>query len=85
MTPAEAQAELLQLLDDATRIRMRSDAPFGAFLSGGLDSSSVVGFMSLYKPSGLQTFSVGFDDPRFDESAHALAAARRFGTLHERH
>lgn len=85
MTPAEAQAELLQLLDDATRIRMRSDAPFGAFLSGGLDSSSVVGFMSLYKPSGLHTFSVGFDDPRFDESAHALAAARRFGTLHERH
>lgn len=84
MSPAEAQAGLLQLLDDATRIRMRSDAPFGAFLSGGLDSSSVVGFMSLYKPSGLHTFSVGFDDPRFDESAHALNAARRFGTLHER-
>lgn len=85
MSPAEAQAGLLRLLDDATRIRMRSDAPFGAFLSGGLDSSSVVGFMSLYKPSGLHTFSVGFDDPRFDESAHALDAARRFGTLHERH
>ncbi|WGV15405.1 asparagine synthase (glutamine-hydrolyzing) [Fuscovulum ytuae] len=84
MSPAEAQAGLLRLLDDATRIRMRSDAPFGAFLSGGLDSSSVVGFMSLYKPSGLHTFSVGFDDPRFDESAYALDAARRFGTLHER-
>lgn len=85
MSPGEAQAGLLQLLDDATRIRMRSDAPFGAFLSGGLDSSSVVGFMSLYKPSGLHTFSVGFDDPRFDESAYALMAAKRFGTLHERH
>lgn len=85
MAPAEAQAELLKLLDDATRIRMRSDAPFGAFLSGGLDSSSVVGFMSLYKPSGLHTFSIGFDDPRFDESAYALEAAKRFGTLHERH
>lgn len=85
MSPAEAQAGLLQLLDDATRIRMRSDAPFGAFLSGGLDSSSVVGFMSLYKTSRLHTFSVGFDDPRFDESAYALQAAKRFGTLHERH
>ncbi|MBD1203902.1 MAG: asparagine synthase (glutamine-hydrolyzing) [Rhodobacteraceae bacterium] len=85
MSPAEAQAGLLQLLDDATRIRMRSDAPFGAFLSGGLDSSSVVGFMSLYKSNGLHTFSVGFDDPRFDESAYALMAAKRFGTLHERH
>lgn len=85
MSEAEAQAGVLQLLDDATRIRMRSDAPFGAFLSGGLDSSSVVGFMSLYKPSGLHSFSVGFDDPRFDESVHALDAARRFGTLHERH
>ena len=85
MTPAEAQAGLLQLLDDATRIRMRSDAPFGAFLSGGLDSSSVVGFMSLYKQSGLHTFSVGFDDPRFDETTFALEAAKRFGTLHERH
>lgn len=85
MSAAEARAGLLQLLDDATRIRMRSDAAFGAFLSGGLDSSSVVGFMSLYKESGLHTFSIGFDDPRFDESPHALAAARRFGTLHERH
>lgn len=83
MSSAEARAGLLQLLDDATRIRMRSDAAFGAFLSGGLDSSSVVGFMSLYKESGLHTFSVGFDDSRFDESPHALAAARRFGTLHE--
>lgn len=84
MSAGEAQAGLLQLLDDATRIRMRSDAPFGAFLSGGLDSSSVVGFMSLYQPKGVHTFSIGFDDPRFDESKYALAAAERFGTLHER-
>ena len=84
MSAAEAQSGLLQLLDDATRVRMRSDAPFGAFLSGGLDSSSVVGFMSLYNNSALRTFSIGFDDPRFDESAHAFSAAKRFGTLHMR-
>lgn len=82
MTRADAKAELLSLLDDATRIRMRSDAPYGAFLSGGLDSSSVVGFMSLYRPVGLRTYSIGFADARFDETPFALAAARRFGTLH---
>ncbi|WP_272011111.1 asparagine synthase (glutamine-hydrolyzing) [Roseovarius sp. ZX-A-9] len=83
MTEAEAQAGLLTLLDDATRIRMRSDAAFGAFLSGGLDSSSVVGFMSLYKPENLRSFSIGFDDPRFDESGFARQAAERFGTVHQ--
>lgn len=83
MTPAEARSGLLALLDDATRIRMCSDAPFGAFLSGGVDSSSVVGFMSLYQSEPVRTFSIGFHDPRFDGTAHAQAAARRFGTLHE--
>lgn len=83
MTEAEAQAGLLTLLDDATRIRMRSDAAFGAFLSGGLDSSSVVGFMSLYKPENLRSFSIGFDDPRFDESGFARQVAERFGTVHQ--
>ena len=84
MTEAEAKAGLLQRLDDATRIRMRSDAPFGAFLSGGLDSSSVVGMMSLYQAEPINTFSIGFDDPRFDETSYAQAAAKRFGTLHEK-
>jgi asparagine synthase (glutamine-hydrolysing) len=63
---------------------MRADAPFGAFLSGGLDSSSVVGVMSLYQTEPVRTFSIGFDDARFDETEHALAAAKRFGTLHEK-
>lgn len=84
MSAAEGQAELIHYLDDATRIRMRADAPFGAFLSGGLDSASVVGYMSLYKAEGLHTFSIGFDDPRFDESKYALQVAKRFGTLHQR-
>ena len=83
MTEAEAKAGLLKHLDDSTRIRMRSDAPFGAFLSGGLDSSSVVGFMSMYQVEPLSTFSIGFEDKRFDETKYALAAAHRFGTLHD--
>ena len=82
MSEAEAKAGLLTLLDDATRIRMRSDASFGAFLSGGLDSSSVVGFMSMYQTEPVRTYAIGFDDPRFDESAWAALAARRFGTTH---
>lgn len=83
MTAAEAKAGILQLLDDATRIRMRSDAPFGAFLSGGLDSSSVVGFMSLYQTEPVRSFSIGFDNARYDETSYAQMAARRFGTLHQ--
>lgn len=83
MTEAEAKAGLLTLLDDATRIRMRSDADFGAFLSGGLDSSSVVGFMSLYKSENLRSFSIGFDDPQYDETNFARQAAERFGTMHQ--
>ena len=83
MTPAEGKAELVRLLDDATRIRMRADAPFGAFLSGGLDSASVVGFMSLYQSDPVSTYSIGFVDPRFDETVWARRVATRFGTFHQ--
>ncbi len=82
LSQADCQAGIIRLLDDATRIRMRSDTPFGAFLSGGLDSSSVVGFMSQHAKDPLHTFSIGFDDPRFDETEFARMAANRFGTLH---
>lgn len=83
MTEAEGQAGLTRLLDDATRIRMRADAPFGAFLSGGLDSASVVGFMSLYQSDPVRTYSIGFEDPRFDETKWARMVAARFGTIHQ--
>ncbi len=69
-------------LDDAVRIRMRSDAPYGAFLSGGVDSSSVVGLMARYFRSPVKTYSIGFHDLRFDESRYALEASDRFGTDH---
>lgn len=71
-----------QVLDDAVRIRLRSDVPFGAFLSGGVDSSSVVGLMSHHLKQPVNTFSIGFDDPKYDESSYAQEAADRFGTNH---
>ena len=83
MTEAEAAATLLDLLDDATRLRLRADAPFGAFLSGGLDSSSVVGCMAHHMDRPVHTYAIGFDDPRFDESRWAQMAADRFGTVHK--
>ncbi len=70
------------VLDDAVRIRLRSDVPFGAFLSGGVDSSSVVGLMSQYLKEPVNTFCIGFDDPKYDESAYAQEAADRFNTHH---
>lgn len=85
MTEAEAKSGLLALLDDATRLRMRSDARFGAFLSGGLDSSSVVGFMSLYQKDPVHSFSIGFRNSGYDETYFARLASRRFGTRHEVH
>ncbi len=72
----------LELLDDAVRLRMRSDVPFGAFLSGGLDSSSVVSRMVRHQPTPVQTFTIGFEEPRFDESPFAREAADRFATHH---
>jgi asparagine synthase (glutamine-hydrolysing) len=73
------------LLDDAVRLRLRSDVPFGAFLSGGVDSSSVVGVMARQMEQPVKTFSIGFHEPRFDESPFAQAAAERFATEHTMH
>lgn len=69
-------------LDEAVRIRLRSDVPFGAFLSGGVDSSTVVGMMTKHMIQPVKTFSIGFNDPRFDESEFAQIAATRFSTEH---
>lgn len=74
--------QLVETLDDATRIRLRSDVPLGAFLSGGIDSSSIVALMNRHLPNSVQTFCIGFDDPRFDESAYSQEVATRFGTKH---
>lgn len=68
ITEEEAAERLLDLLSDATRIRLRSDVPVGAYLSGGIDSSITTALAKRYSGSRLQTFSVTFDDPEFDES-----------------
>jgi asparagine synthase (glutamine-hydrolysing) len=74
--------EFMALLDDATRIRLRADVPFGAFLSGGVDSSTIVGLMARHVKEPVKTFCIGFEDSRYDESAFALQAAQRFGCAH---
>ncbi|WP_421956093.1 asparagine synthase (glutamine-hydrolyzing) [Polaromonas sp.] len=74
--------EFMSILDDATRIRLRADVPFGAFLSGGVDSSTIVGLMARHVSRPVKTFCIGFEDPRYDESAFALQAAQRFGCDH---
>jgi asparagine synthase (glutamine-hydrolysing) len=75
-------AEFMAILDDATRIRLRADVPWGAFLSGGVDSSTIVALMARHVDQPVKTFCIGFADPRYDESAFAAEAARRFGCEH---
>lgn len=74
--------EFLAILDDATRIRLRADVPWGAFLSGGVDSSTIVALMARHVKEPVKTFCIGFADPRFDESPYAAEAAARFGCEH---
>ena len=74
--------EFMAILDDATRIRLRADVPFGAFLSGGVDSSTIVGLMARHAVQPVKTFCIGFADPHYDESVFAQQAADRFGCDH---
>jgi asparagine synthase (glutamine-hydrolysing) len=75
--------EFLAVFQDAVSRRLVSDVPLGAFLSGGLDSSAVVALMARSLPPGqLKTFSIGFDEPSYDESEHARAVARHVGAEH---
>ncbi|HEX6975248.1 MAG TPA: asparagine synthase (glutamine-hydrolyzing), partial [Vicinamibacterales bacterium] len=78
----EAAVALRGVLAGAVRSHMMSDVPLGAFLSGGVDSSIVVGLMAEASSRPVQTFSIGFDDPRFDELEHARTVAKHFGTDH---
>ena len=79
----EAVDELLELLQKAVRDRLVCDVPFGAFLSGGLDSSTVVGFMSRCLEVPVRTFSVGWRGLEGDETEYAKRVALWFGTRHE--
>jgi len=80
---AEAASRVRELVTAAVRRRLIADVPLGAFLSGGLDSTIVVGIMSRLLRRPVRTFSIGFaGDARFDETAYARLAARRFQTVH---
>lgn len=82
--PADDLAEeLRQLLADATELRLRADVPVGAYLSGGLDSSSLVALLNERVPQTLRTFSIGFDDAGLDESKYQRAVVSHLGTSHE--
>jgi asparagine synthase (glutamine-hydrolysing) len=80
--PEDAHEAIRAKLLEATRLRMRSDVPLGAFLSGGVDSTAVVAAMAMQSSERVKTFSVGFDVDRFDETAHAREVAELFGTDH---
>ena len=74
--------ELLALLTDATRIRLRSDVPVGAYLSGGLDSSVTTALIKQIAGGRLRTFSVAFESPEFDESTYQNDVVAHLGTEH---
>jgi asparagine synthase (glutamine-hydrolysing) len=79
----EATAELRRLFLEAVARRLEADVPIGAFLSGGLDSTMVVGAMSRLRGPGVRTFSIGFaGDPRYDETHYARLVASAFATEH---
>jgi asparagine synthase (glutamine-hydrolysing) len=79
----QAEREVERLLLESVRLQMHSDVPTGVFLSGGVDSSVVAALMQAQATAPVHTFTVAFDDPRFDESAHARAIATHLGTQHE--
>ena len=78
----DACAELNDRLKESVRLRMISEVPLGAFLSGGVDSSAVVAMMAALSAGPVNTCSIGFDDPAFNEAAFAQTVADRYRTNH---
>jgi asparagine synthase (glutamine-hydrolysing) len=82
LTDAEACAQLQERLHESVRLRLISEVPLGAFLSGGVDSSAVVATMAGLSDSSVNTCSIAFADPAFDESRYAQMVAERYRTRH---
>src|SRR3989442_2535974 len=82
MPEAEAIERLRAELTEAVRIRLRSDVPLGAFLSGGMDSAAVLALMTKQSAQPVKTFTIGFGDPAYDELVEARATATVFGADH---
>jgi len=81
-TPERWKTELRSTLTEAVRLRMRSDVPLGAFLSGGIDSTIISGLMQRISSQPIHTFSIGFPVKQFDETSYAREAAAFLGTRH---
>jgi asparagine synthase (glutamine-hydrolysing) len=81
----EALTQLEQALATSIREQSFADVPVGAFLSGGIDSSTVVALYQQYSTIPVRTYSIGFEEAGFNEADHAKAVARHLGTVHEEH
>jgi len=79
---AAAGSELIERFEEAVRIRMIAEVPLGAFLSGGVDSSAVVAAMARVSDDPVNTCSISFGDPKFNESQYAAMVAEQFNTAH---
>lgn len=82
LNDSQALDELERLMGEAVSGQMVADVPLGAFLSGGVDSSAIVAMMRRQSGGKIRTFSIGFDEPGYNEAVHAKAIAKQLGTLH---
>lgn len=82
MSDSDALAKFDAVLNEAVKSQMHSDVPLGAFLSGGVDSSAIVALMKRNSDQPIKTFSIGFDDKRYDEAGYAKEVAKYLGTEH---
>jgi asparagine synthase (glutamine-hydrolysing) len=78
----ECQDRVLSLMRQAVRRQLRSDVPVGVFLSGGIDSSAITALAAQEASGRIHSFSIGFDEPTYDESRYAASVASRYNTIH---